>query len=175
MMWPTDYAGPNAGTTTYSKPPLVLRALGGVVGDSAVHLAFAAYAQSWRFKHPTPYDFFNSMNHSIGRNLDWFWSEWFFTNYTFDQAISSVSIQNGGAVVTVRDKGDIAMPIVLKVDFADGSSATTVTPADVWFAGSRSAIVSIPLGGKAIKTLTLDPEDRFLDLDRSDNVWSAAH
>jgi hypothetical protein len=69
----------------------------------------------------------------------------------------------------------MAMPIILKVDYTDGSSATTVKPADVWFSGSRSVTVSIPLGGKAIKTLALDPEDRFLDLDRSNNVWNAGH
>jgi hypothetical protein len=175
MMWPTDYVGPNAGMTTYSKAPLALRALGGVVGDSAVHLAFAAYASSWRFKHPTPYDFFNSMNHSLGRNVDWFWYEWFFTNYTLDQAIGSVNTRNGNAEIVVHDNGDVVMPIVLKVEYTDGSSATTVKPADVWFSGSRSVTVSIPLGGKAIKTLALDPEDRFLDLGRSNNVWNADH
>jgi hypothetical protein len=175
MMWPTDFAGPNGGVTTYSKAPLALRALGGVVGDSAVHAAFATYATEWRFKHPTPYDFFFSMNRSLKRNLDWLWYEWFFTNYTVDQAISSVTTRNGNAVIVVRDKGDMVMPVILRVDYTDGSSATTTGTADAWFAGSRSVTISIPLRGKTIKSITLDPEDRFLDLDRADNVWNAGH
>ncbi|HSU97219.1 MAG TPA: M1 family metallopeptidase, partial [Gemmatimonadaceae bacterium] len=81
MMWPTDFAGPNATMTTYVKAPVVLHALGGVVGDSAAHAAFVDYAREWRFKHPSPYDFFMSMNRSLGRNLDWFWYPWFFTTY----------------------------------------------------------------------------------------------
>ena len=64
MMWPTDYAGPYAGTATYSKVSLAFNALGAVVGDSAVQRAFAEYARKWKFKHPTPWDFFMSMNHS---------------------------------------------------------------------------------------------------------------
>lgn len=175
MMWPTDYAGPNAGTATYSKAPLALHALGGVVGDSAVHLAFAAYASAWRFKHPSPWDFFMSVNHSLGRDLDWFWYQWFFTSYTVDQAVESVTTRGGNAVIVVHDKGDMAMPIILRVNYADGSSATTVKPADAWFSGTRSVTVSFPLRGKTIKSVTLDPDDRFLDLDRSNNVWSASH
>ncbi len=173
MMWPTDYVGPNAGVTTYSKAPLALHALGGVVGDSAVNRAFATYARAWRFKHPTPYDFFMSMNHSLGRNLDWFWYEWFFTNYTVDQAIESVTIRGRNAVIVVRDKGDMAMPIVLRLEYADGSSATIVKPVDLWFSGSRSTTVSVPVGRKTIKSATLDPDDRFIDIDRSNNIWPA--
>ena len=103
MMWPTDFVGPNATMTTYAKAPVALVRARRIVGDSAVHRAFAAYASAWRLKHPSPWDFFMSMNHSLGRNLDWFWNEWFFTTHTFDQAIESVAMRGGNAVVTVRD------------------------------------------------------------------------
>ena len=92
MMWLADWAGPGSGIQAYSKAGVALNALGGIVGDSAVARAFAEYARAWKFKHPTPYDFFFSMNHSLGRNLDWFWYEWFFTTNTFDQAIQSVTV-----------------------------------------------------------------------------------
>jgi hypothetical protein len=172
MMWPTDYAGPNAGTQAYNKAPLALYALGAVVGDSAVHRAFAEYAVNWKFKHPSPWDFFMSMNHSLGQNLDWFWFQWFFTSYTVDQTIESVTIARDKATVVVRDKGEMAMPVILRIDHSDGTSATITKPADVWFPGSRSVTIAIPLGGKAIKSVTLDPGNRFQDVNRANNGWS---
>jgi Peptidase family M1 domain len=173
MMWLTDYAGPAAGTATYSKAPVALHALGGVVGDSAVRLAFAAYAVAWKFKHPTPFDFFNSMSHSLGRNLDWFWYQWFFTNYTVDQSIESVRTTRDSALVAIRDMGDMAMPVLLRLDYADGTSTTVSRPADIWFGGSRRTSIAVPLHGKVLQKITVDPENRFQDLNPANNVWSS--
>ena len=173
MMWPTDFVGPNATMTTYVKAPVVFYALGGVVGDSAVHHAFMNYSKEWRFKHPSPYDFMMSMNTSLGRNLDWFWYPWLFTTYTVDQAITSVAMRGTNAVVTITDKGDMAMPIILRVDYTNGSFDNVVQNADVWFTGTRRVAMTIPLRGKKIKSITLDPDNRFQDLDRSNNVWSS--
>ena len=171
MMWPTDFAGPNATMTTYVKAPVVFYALGGVVGDSAAHRAFVDYAKEWCFRHPSPYDFFMSMNKSLGRNLDWFWYQWFFTTYTVDQSIQSVVKRGTNEVVTIADKGDMAMPIILRVDYTNGSSDIAVQQADVWFDGTRHVAMTIPLSGKTVSTVTLDPDNRFQDLDRSNNVW----
>jgi hypothetical protein len=174
MMWPSDYAGPNAGMTVYTKAPLALNALGGIVGDSAVHRAFASYALAWRFKHPSPWDFFASMNQSLGRNLDWFWYQWFFTSYPVDQAIESLTQRGGNAVVVVRDKGDMAMPVILRLDFTDGTSTSVTRDADLWFTGTRSISVTLPTRGKTVKSVTLDPDNRFQDLDRTNNVWTGS-
>ncbi|MDQ2891208.1 MAG: M1 family metallopeptidase [Gemmatimonadota bacterium] len=172
MMWPTDFLGPNATMTTYVKAPLMFHALGGVVGDSAAHVAFANYAKEWRFRHPSPYDFFMSMNRSLGRNLDWFWYQWAFATYTTDQALASVVTRGGNALVSVNDRGDMAMPIILRVEYTDGSSDTVVQDADVWFTGTRHVTMTIPLRGKTVERATLDPDNRFQDVDRSNNSWS---
>lgn len=173
MMWPTDFLGPYATMTTYVKAPVALNALGGVVGDSAVHAAFASYAREWRFKHPAPWDFYASMNRSLGRNLDWFWYQWFFTTHTVDQAIDSVSVRGGSATVLVHDRGDMPMPIILRVEYTNGISDTVVQSADVWFTGTRAVAMTIPLRGRTIRSLVLDPDNRFQDLDRSNNSWGA--
>ncbi|MDO8501428.1 MAG: M1 family metallopeptidase [Gemmatimonadaceae bacterium] len=171
MMWPSNYAGPNASVATYSKPEIALNALGGIVGDSAVRRAFANYAVQWKYKHPSPWDFFMSMNQSLGRDLGWFWYGWFFTSYTVDQSIELVTTQDGEAAITVRDKGDLAMPVIVRIDYADGTSRTETLPAEQWFTGTRMLAARVPLGGKAIKSVTLDPDNRFQDLDRSNNSW----
>jgi hypothetical protein len=172
MMWLNDYMGPGSGVATYGKAPTALHALGGIVGDTAVQQALSHYAVAWKYKHPTPYDFFFSMNKSLGRNLDWFWYEWFFTTYTFDQSIKSVAVDGSDAVITVYDKGDMVEPVIAKVDFTDGSTRTVVNPAEAWFGGTRTLAIRVPLGGKTLKSVTLDPENRFQDLSRGDNSWS---
>jgi hypothetical protein len=173
MMWLTEYGGPSRTIATYTKAPLALIALGGVVGDSAVNRAFAAYATAWKFKHPSPWDFFASMNHSLGRNLDWFWYQWFFTTYTFDQSIESVRIERDSASISIRDRGDMAMPIVIRTAYTDGTSETITIPEDTWFNGRRGVVISIPLREKSLKSVTLDPEMRFQDKDRSNNEWKS--
>ena len=173
MMWPTDFAGPTGGVATYSKAPIALYALGGIVGDSAVRKALAVYAVEWKYKHPSPWDFFMSMNHSLGQDLGWFWYEWFFTNYTLDQSIESVVNEGANAVINVYDKRDMVMPVVARVVFTDSTSETVTAPAEVWFNGMRHTSMSVPLRGRTIKSVTLDPENRFQDIDRKNNIWPA--
>lgn len=174
MMWPSLYAGPGIGVQVYTKAQVALNALGAIAGDSAVRRAFAQYARDWKYKHPTPYDFFFSMNRSLGSNLDWFWYQWFFTTQTVDQSIESVAAQGGDALLTVRDKGDMAMPAILWIDFTDGSNEAVTLEGERWLAGSRTITHRLPLRGRSLKSVSLDPENRFQDLNRDDNVWVAA-
>ncbi|HEU6449789.1 MAG TPA: M1 family metallopeptidase [Gemmatimonadaceae bacterium] len=173
MMWPTDFAGPYYSIQAYVKAPLALHALGGVVGDSAVRSAFAGYARAWRYKHPSPWDFFMYMDRALRRDLGWFWNSWWFTTQSFDQGIANVKQANGTLTLTVADHGGMPMPVIARVDFTDGSSRTITRPATVWFSGSRSTSLTLPLRGKSIAHVTLDPENRFQDLDRSNNEWNA--
>jgi hypothetical protein len=173
MMWPTDFAGPYYSIQAYVKGPLALHALGGVVGDSAVRSAFAGYARAWRYKHPSPWDFFMYMDRALDRDLGWFWNSWWFTTQTFDQGITKVKQANETLTLTVADRGEMPMPVIARVDFTDGSSQTITRPASVWFPGARSTTLTLPLHGKSIAHVTLDPENRFQDLDRSNNEWNA--
>lgn len=59
MMWPSNFGGPNSTVATYGKAPVALYALGGIVGDTAVRRAMAEYALAWKYKHPSPHDFFD--------------------------------------------------------------------------------------------------------------------
>ncbi|MBL4888013.1 MAG: M1 family peptidase, partial [Flavobacteriaceae bacterium] len=72
--------GPNA----YAKPATGLNILREtIMGRDLFDYAFKTYAQRWMFKHPTPEDFFRSMEDASAVDLDWFWRSWFFsTDYT---------------------------------------------------------------------------------------------
>ncbi len=76
--------GPNA----YAKPATALNILREtVMGNELFDYAFKEYAQRWMFKHPTPADFFRTMEDASGMDLDWFWRGWFYTNDHVDLAI----------------------------------------------------------------------------------------
>ena len=148
-----------------------LSMLGGVVGDSAVNTAFAAYARAWRFKHPSPWDFFMFMDHQLGKDLGWFWNAWWFTTETFDQGLASVHERGGQLAMTVADHGTMAMPVLARIAWSDGTTQDVTRPASVLFAGHRTVTITVPTRGRRATSLTLDPENRFQDLNRTDNSW----
>ncbi len=79
--------GPNA----YSKPAVALNILRNtVMGKELFHRAFKEYATRWAFKHPTPEDFFRTMEDASGTDLDWFWRGWFYTVDHVDIALSGI-------------------------------------------------------------------------------------
>ncbi|WP_143307892.1 M1 family metallopeptidase [Chitinophaga vietnamensis] len=79
--------GPNA----YAKPATALNILREtVMGRELFDFAFREYARRWAFKHPTPADFFRTMEDASAVDLDWFWRGWFFGTEPVDIAIDSV-------------------------------------------------------------------------------------
>ncbi|HET7025444.1 MAG TPA: M1 family metallopeptidase [Gemmatimonadales bacterium] len=185
MMWDGNYAGPMYSFTTYGKAPLMLSALGGIVGDTAVWRAMSAYAHAWRFKHPSPWDFMFAMDHQLHRDLGWFWYYWLFTTESVDGSISKVAVKDGRTLVTVHQAGEMPSPVVLRVEFAkdgpairpmknaviSGNSATVTWPVDVWFGGARDFTATLDFGRRKIERITLDPGMRFPDRDPGDNRW----
>lgn len=79
--------GPNA----YTKPAAALNILREVIlGRELFDFAFKEYAQRWKFKRPTPADFFRSMEEASGVDLDWFWHGWFYTTDHVDISLDKV-------------------------------------------------------------------------------------
>ena len=79
--------GPNA----YSKPAAGLYILRQtIMGPELFDHAFRTYSKRWMFKHPTPADFFRSMEDASGMDLDWFWRGWFYTTDVTDIGIKKV-------------------------------------------------------------------------------------
>ena len=79
--------GPNA----YTKPAAGLYMLRQtIMGPELFDHAFRTYAQRWMFKHPTPEDFFRTMEDASAMDLDWFWRGWFYTTDVTDIGIKDV-------------------------------------------------------------------------------------
>ena len=79
------------GNNAYNKPAAALTVLREtVMGRELFDFAFKQYAQRWKFKRPTPSDFFRTMEDASGVDLDWFWRGWFYTTDHVDIALNSV-------------------------------------------------------------------------------------
>jgi len=186
MMWNANWAGPRYGFQTYSKTPLMLSMLGGIVGDSAVWRAMSEYTKAWAFKHPSPWDFMFFMSNQFQQDLGWFWYYWLFTTERVDGRIHLVNTAGTKTTITIRQEGQMPSPVVLRVEFAptgtpirmmqnaraEGPHAAIVTwPVNVWFGGSKTFVGTLDFGGRPIRKITLDPFGRFPDRDPKDNVW----
>lgn len=81
----------NLGSNAYSKPTTALNILREtVMGRELFDFAFKEYAQRWKFKHPTPEDFFRTMEDASAVDLDWFWRGWFYTTDNVDISMENV-------------------------------------------------------------------------------------
>ena len=79
------------GHNAYGKPATALNILREtVMGEELFDYAFKTYAQRWMFKHPTPEDFFRTMEDASGVDLDWYWRGWFYTTDYVDIGIKEV-------------------------------------------------------------------------------------
>ena len=79
--------GPNA----YGKPATALNILREtVMGEELFDFAFKTYSRRWMFKHPTPEDFFRTMEDASAVDLDWFWRGWFYTTDYVDIGVEKI-------------------------------------------------------------------------------------
>ena len=186
MMWNANHAGSFYGFQTYQKVMMMFSMLGGIVGDDVMHAAIKKYAEIWKFKHPSPWDFTFFMNKELGRDLNWFWYYWLFTTERVDGSIKDVAAKGDKTNVIIHQAGEMPSPVVLKVEFADGADKIKPMPnakmiddktalvkwdADVWFSGDRDFQAVLDFGKRKISKITLDPFGRFPDSDSKDNVW----
>jgi hypothetical protein len=129
--------GPNA----YSKPATGLNILREtIMGRELFDYAFKEYARRWAFKHPTPADFFRTMEDASGEDLDWYWREWFYGTEACDLSLDSVkhytadvnAVPSGDTVVMKNlDKPRVnSFEDVSKIRNREDKNITFLTDAD---------------------------------------------
>jgi hypothetical protein len=164
--------GPAYGSNAYGKASLGYLAVKDLLGDALFKRCLHEYIARWHGRHPTPWDFFNTFNDASGRNLNWFWQSWFFSNNYIDLAVAGVSGGAGGYTVAVRNAGGMAAPFDLRVRFTDGSTSTLHQTPAVWEANPRQASVAVNAQGKTIQSVEVDG-GIFVDATPDNNRWSA--
>jgi hypothetical protein len=158
------------GVAAYYKPAAAMVALRGVLGPDLFHKAFAEYGRRWQYKHPTPYDFFDTFEDVSGRDLSWFWRTWFFETWRLDQAIDSVATVGDSVEIGIENRGRAPMPVPLVITRADGRTDSLTVPVDVWLGGAKRTAVRVARE-PAVKSIEIDPGRDFPDLDRDNQRW----
>ncbi len=158
------------GVASYYKPATVLVALRGVLGEETFNKAYREYAQRWLYKHPSPADLFNTFENVSGRDLTWFWRSWLFETWKLDQAIDTVLTVGDSLEIVVENEGRALMPVSLELTRTGGQTDSLTIPVDAWFGGERRRAVRVRRD-PAVKSIEIDPEKDFPDIDRSNQVW----
>jgi hypothetical protein len=234
----------NFGANAYGKPATGLNILREtIMGRELFDHAFKTYANRWKFKHPTPEDFFRTMEDASAVDLDWFWRGWFYsTDYT-DIGVKSVKqfyvsteasketqamfnrrgrkisdgepmlylvtedtpdfkqelkkgldVKNIQALSEYLDKnytaeeknalkspkffyevefekpGGLIMPIIVELQFEDGTSETQKFPAQIWRRNNDTAKRVFATEKKVVK-IQVDPKLETADVDVENNYW----
>ena len=248
--------GPNA----YTKPAAALNILREtILGRELFDFAFKEYAQRWKYKRPTPSDFFRTMEEASGVDLDWFWRGWFYSTdhvdisldkvyqlrmdtkdpdidfarereFEADKPLSLTDIrnkeegktlwvdrnsdvsdfydENDRFTVTNKERnsyqkflkglepwehtaferavkedknyyvlefsnlGGLVMPIILQLDFTDGSQQTMRIPAEIWRRTPKAVSkLVVTEKDKVLESVTLDPHWETADVDIENNHY----
>ncbi|MEY3499967.1 MAG: hypothetical protein RL308_1636, partial [Bacteroidota bacterium] len=176
MTAPDGFKEVNMGMLAYYKPSsglVMLREQ--ILGKDRFDTAFKTYVARWAFKHPTPDDFFRTIENVAGEDLNWFWRGWFVNNWRFDQAITKVKyVKNNpklGAIISIENLEKIALPVVLDIKFKSGTVTRVKLPVEIWQKNTDWSFKNDST--EEIESITLDPDHVFPDVNSANNVWSS--
>ena len=167
----------NLGIAAYNKPSQMLHVLREVVlTPERFDPAFKEYINRWAFKHPTPWDFFHTIENVAGEDLSWFWRAWVLNNWKLDQSVKGIkymkNIPANGASITLENLEQMAMPVTVLVKEANGKEHTLNLPVEVWQRGAEWTF-SVPTTSE-IKEVVLDPDKKLPDWNRENNKLKKA-
>ncbi|AUC22639.1 aminopeptidase [Polaribacter sejongensis] len=188
------------GNNAYGKPATALWILREtIMGHELFDHAFKTYSKRWMFKHPTPADFFRTMEDASGVDLDWFWRGWFYTTDVTDIGIKGVKkfhtkenednvdfiedtttgLAFGNAKskdskfhyeITYNKPGGLVMPIIVEFTYKDSTTERKVYPAQIWRLNDKE-ITKVFSTTKEVTKITIDPDLETADVDTSNNSW----
>jgi hypothetical protein len=187
------------GNNAYGKPATALWILREtIMGKELFDHAFRTYSQRWMFKHPSPADFFRTMEDASGIDLDWFWRGWFYTTDVTDIGIKGVkkfqTKSTGDAVEFVEDTseglgfakkndnskfhyeitynkpGGLVMPIIVEFTYKDGTKEKKTYPAQIWRYNDKE-VTKVFSSSKEIESMMIDPDLETADVDTSNNSF----
>jgi hypothetical protein len=162
-------SGQAMGHNEYGKPALAYLALKDMLGDDLFRKSLHGFIDRWNGKHPLPWDMFNSFSNLSGKDLSWYWHNWFFTSYYMDVALVSVTANNTGYALAIKNIGGYAVPTDVLIDYTDGTKETVHQTAGIWEKNQQDAVVNITTK-KKIAFVKLDG-NIFMDANTKDNTW----
>ena len=165
------------GIAAYYKPAAGLDILRyHILGEERFDSAFRIYVDRWAFKHPTPWDFFRTMENVSGEDLSYFWRGWFLTNSKLDQGVTAIKYVDNdptkGALITLVNNGQMVLPVPLLIEQDNGKTDSLTLPVEIWQRGGKWTF-QYPSTAK-IKKITIDHDHDYPDINPSNNTFSGA-
>ncbi|MFT4856789.1 MAG: hypothetical protein ACI942_002168 [Planctomycetota bacterium] len=160
----------NLGMIAYNKPAMGLLMLREyILGAERFDNAFKSYIKTWAYKHPQPADFFNHMENVAGENLSWFWKGWFYGTGNIDLGINGVFPYAGNYLVSLANKGEIPMPVLIEITFEDGTTERQMLPVEIWQRGDVwNHLIKTT---KTIRSIVIDPDKILPDINLGNDNW----
>lgn len=170
---------------SYTKTGVMLKNLEYVLGRALFDKAMQHYFEQWKFCHPYPEDFRNSIIQFTGIDLNWFFDQWLETTKTIDYKIGRIKKKKGGIYeITFKRKGSMQMPLDFVVIDHNDSARHFYIP-NTWFEKPTGATVlprwtgwgpklktsytaTLNLG-MSLKNVIIDPSYRLADVDMTNN------
>jgi aminopeptidase N len=178
LMTPSDRVPAAAyGAVAYDKPAVVMLALRDhVVGRATFDEALREYARRWAYKHPSPADFFRTVENVSGHDLGWFWRAFYYSTDVLDIGVDTavtITTRDGmRAMIVLTKHTSIPFPVEMRLKFADGSMLDVDLPVEIWAGGDRytaSLAVNSPVVG-----VRLWPDPTVPDWQPANDTWGDA-
>lgn len=171
IITPATALGSSAGygNNTYGKPSLGYLAMIDYLGEDLFKKCLHVYMDRWNGKHPIPWDFFYSFNDASGQNLNWFWTNWYFSNNYIDFAIDNVEKSRKGYAITIKNIGGYPAPFDVVINYDDNTTETIHQSPAIWKAQNKEAKIQIN-SSKKVKTVQIKG-GIFMDANEKDNIW----
>ena len=172
MLTPEGMKEMNIGAGLYFKPGYALATLRQyVLGEERFDRAFRTYIERWAYKHPTPQDFFRTMNNVSGENLGWFWRSWIVNNYKLDVAVNGVAwnADKKYSTITLQNLEKMAMPVYLSYETISGKKGEVVLPVEIW--SNTNTFKARINSEEELRSVTVDAKKAFPDVNYDNNTW----
>jgi aminopeptidase N len=180
LMTPPDRIDPAAlGAIGYRKPAAVMLTLRNhVVGREVFDQAFREYTRRWAFRHPTPGDFFRTIENVSGEDLSWYWRAFWYGNDVLDLAVEGVTNRSEEgqttASITVRRTTSIPFPLEMRLRLADGSTQDVRIPVEIWGPNASPRVVADVAVRSNVVGVRLWPDGTAPDWDETNDTWGNA-
>jgi aminopeptidase N len=161
--------GEALGNNEYGKAALGYLAMKDLLGDELFKKCLQEYMNRWHGKHPIPWDFFFTFDDVTKKNLNWFWSNWFFSHNYIDLAIKSTSRSGNNYSIIIENIGGMPAPVNVIANYSDGTKESFHQTPVIWQINQKQATVKIS-PKKKIESIDLDG-GIFMDADTTNNTW----
>ena len=162
-------SGQAMGHNEYGKPALAYLGLKDMLGDELFKKCLHGFMDRWHGKHPIPWDMFNSFSNLSGKDLSWYFDNWFISNSYMDIAIDKVEPNTTGYKINIKNIGGFVIPADVMMEYSDGTKDTIHHTTGIWEKNQQASSINI-VTKKKITWLKIDG-GIFMDADETNNSW----